>query len=49
MTWALITMTCFRLCTPMYVELYDSKTQCHAAADKDSKQYCVPVAQKDKK
>ena len=49
MNWALIYMTCFRLCTPQYVELYATRAECMAQipAEKpgmlsvDSRPVCV--------
>lgn len=53
MGWALIFMTCARVCTPQYVELYQTKAQCIAKMPKDKPmfasefQYCVPVAKNE--
>lgn len=49
MTWALIMMICTRVCTPQYVELYESKAACEAKKPKygwfESKDtYCAPIA-----
>lgn len=49
MGWALIFMTCSRLCTPQYVELYPTRDACVLNKPKESfwgggTTYCVPVA-----
>ena len=49
MNWALVFLSCFRLCTPQYVEVYPTKEACIAKLTTTSKwttpdTYCVPVA-----
>ena len=57
MNWALIVMTCVRVCTVQHAELYDTKAECTAAKPQDSsiwttpmfKYVCVPTVKGEKK
>jgi hypothetical protein len=50
MNWALVFLTCVRMCQPQYVELYQTKEECMKQVDpklfQTTTTYCVPVARK---
>lgn len=51
MNWALVFLTCMRMCQPQYVELYQTKEECMKQAPdpklfQTTTVYCVPVAKK---
>lgn len=52
MTWALVILSCVRVCLPQYVEVYVTHTQCvqqikTATWPQHNHSYCVPIARKE--